>query len=233
MGVDLQHEFDNFKEGYVDEIERSISFSGQEHDFYLKLKADHFKSLLTKEQSDGNKLQVLDVGCGHGLFHKFLKDMKHINLRACDPAASVIDFAKQQNLTVDYVCHDGNVLPYADNTFDVAFTICVMHHVHPEQWPSFLDEIKRVVKSNGLIVIYEHNPYNPLTRHIVKNCPIDENAVLLKRKQLNQMLLNAGLTKIKSDYIIFFPFKGKVFRKLEKMIRWLPLGAQYSIFARV
>ncbi len=227
-----KQEFDKYNAHYDSQIEESLAFSGQEHDFYLKLKADHLLNLIQTKFEKKSEIDVLDIGCGHGLMHKFLISPE-INLSASDPASSVIKEAIRLNPDVDYQANDGHTLNYADNSFDVAFTVCVMHHVVPEQWHDFLKEMKRVIKPSGLLVVYEHNPYNPMTLYIVKTCPIDANAVLLKSTKLRALMKSVGLIKTSNEYIIFFPAQNENFRKIEKMLTWLPLGAQYCVYAEV
>jgi ubiquinone/menaquinone biosynthesis C-methylase UbiE len=226
------HEFDQYKENYASYISAAIAFSGQSHDFYLKLKADHLHGIIAKTFGVGTPVKLLDVGCGHGLMHPLLA-APNIELSACDPAASVIEEAKLRNPSVAYLANDGRTLPYEDNVFDVAVAACVLHHVEPAQWGDFLREMKRVVRPGGLLVIYENNPYNPFTLHIVKNCPIDENAVLLKCGVLKKLLSEVGLKAVDRDYIIFFPNSHDIFRKIESRLTWLPLGAQYAIYGSV
>ena len=92
--------------------------------------------------------------------------------------------------------------------------------------------MRRVVRPGGLVVIFEHNPINPLTQWIVRTCPIDENAVLLGSWNLKKLMARAQFTAIVSRYILFTPLDGRRFRAFDKMIGWLPLGAQYYVAAR-
>ena len=48
--------------------------------------------------------------------------------------------ARSQFPAVRYRHFDGLRLPYDDDAFDLTFTVCVMHHVRPEQWPGFAAE---------------------------------------------------------------------------------------------
>ncbi len=79
-------------------------------------------------------------------------------------SAACIQTARERNASVDYSVYDGQRLPYDDASFDFAYTICVMHHVPPAQWPAFAAEMRRVVKPGGMAAVFEHIPYNPLTR---------------------------------------------------------------------
>ena len=108
-----------------------------------------------------------------------------------------------------------------------------MHHVPPANWASFLTEMTRVVRPGGLVAIVEHNPINPLTQWIVRSCPFDENAVLLRSGRLARLFRGAGLIELDRRFIIFTPFSGGFFRQLDESLRWLPLGAQYCMAARV
>ena len=234
-------EFDQHKETYRSDIDKAIAFSGQSHDFFTRVKAEYLVELLqdlARERgtpsSEARSLDVLDIGCGHGHIHPYLiqSDVR-MKLSAVDVAATVVEEARLTNPSVNYQSYEGERLPYDDATFDAAFTIAVMHHVPPAQWPAFLLEMKRVVRPGGLIAIFEHNPVNPLTQWIVRTCPIDDNAVLLWSGHLSRLVSQGGFVDVASRYILFTPLDGPRYRAFDKMIGWLPLGAQYYVSARV
>ncbi|VEB32664.1 methyltransferase [Legionella sainthelensi] len=223
-------EFDLYSESYSEQINQSLAFSGLSHDFFTRIKADYLTHLFHHNSFLKNQshINALDVGCGHGLIHPYLlANNNKLQLSGVDVASSVIDIALTTNPNVAYQTYDGSTLPYAENTFDVAYAICVMHHVPPMQWHNFLQEMKRVVKVNGLIVIFEHNPLNPFTLKVVKDCPLDKDAVLIRSKLMRKMMQQAGLTLLKNTYILFTPFDNPLFQKFDRMLGWLPLGAQY------
>jgi SAM-dependent methyltransferase len=234
-------EFDQHKESYRSDIDKAVSFSGQSHDFFTRVKAEYLNDLFSAFQRDpagsasaSRPLDVLDIGCGHGHIHPYLVEGSvPLQLSAVDVAATVVEEARALNPTVDYKAYEGERLPYADQSFDVAFTIAVMHHVPPPQWPAFLEEMRRVVRPGGMIAIFEHNPINPLTQWIVRTCPIDDNAVLLGSRRLSNLVAKTKFTGVASRYILFTPLDGPGYRKFDRMIGWLPLGAQYYVAARV
>jgi SAM-dependent methyltransferase len=234
-------EFDQHKETYRSDIDKAVAFSGQSHDFFTRVKAEYLIDLLRVLEKDRNTpspaalpLEVLDIGCGHGHIHPYLiLSAMRMKLSAIDVAATVVEEARLMNPTVDYRSYEGDRLPYDDSSFDAAYTIAVMHHVPPPQWPAFLKEMRRVVRPGGLIVIFEHNPINPLTQWIVRTCPIDDNAVLLGSRRLWKLVAQTHFTEIESRYILFTPLDGPRYRAFDKMIGWLPLGAQYYVSARV
>lgn len=237
----VPQEFDQHKETYRSDIDKAVAFSGQSHDFFTRVKAEYLIDLLRAFENDRGTpstaappLEVLDIGCGHGHIHPYLTQSgMRIKLSAIDVAATVVEEARLMNPTVDYRSYEGERLPYDDRSFDVAYTIAVMHHVPPPQWPAFLLEMRRVVRPGGLIVIFEHNPINPLTQWIVRTCPIDDNAVLLGSRHLSKLAVQAKFASVESRYILFTPLDGPRYRAFDKMIGWLPLGAQYYVSARV
>ncbi|MDR0685034.1 MAG: hypothetical protein LBF83_07885 [Spirochaetaceae bacterium] len=96
-----------------------------------------------------------------------------------------------------------------------------------------------------MIVIFEHNMKNPITKSMVKRSKIDENAIMLDPKYCKRLLLNRFCnTKIgdkeiilKKDYVrlkytYFSPWRNKFVDFIEKFLFWLPLGAQYCVYAK-
>jgi ubiquinone/menaquinone biosynthesis C-methylase UbiE len=83
-----------------------------------------------------------------------------------------------------FVHFDGTCIPFPAGHFDLAFLACVLHHIPHSEHVEILQEVRRVLRPGGALVIFEHNPYNPLTVRAVKSCPFDENAVLLRPGRL-------------------------------------------------
>ena len=110
--------------------------------------------------------------------------------------------------------------------------INVLHHVPPAEWERFVREVGRVMRSGGVLLVFEHNPFNPLTRRAVKLCEFDEDAVLLRRAKVQRLCETAGLKTVESSYILFFPFSTVLTRKIESGMSWCPLGAQYYVAAK-
>src|SRR5262249_23820046 len=109
---------------------------------------------------------------------------------------------------------------------------CVFHHIPQLEHPRLLGEIRRVLARGGLLMIFEHNPLNPLTRRAVNTCAFDENAELIAAGAMRSRMHAAGFVAPKVRYRIFFPRSLRSLRPLEAKLTWLPLGAQYSIAAR-
>ena len=55
-------------------------------------------------------------------------------------------------------------LPLEEGSSDLTFAACVFHHIEPNAHRLWLRELLRVTSGDGVFVLFEHNPYNPLTR---------------------------------------------------------------------
>jgi ubiquinone/menaquinone biosynthesis C-methylase UbiE len=227
MSLDMKPadaEFDQYDRSYQKLVEDSMNFSGMSHDYVTKVKADLIIALAKERFGSLENRRILDVGCGVGLSDTFLIDQPW-KVYGSDVSAKSVEQARQRNPAVEYAASDGSRLPYDDGSFDVCFTICVMHHVPPPAWTDFLREMRRVLKPEGIALVLEHNPLNPLTRLVVNRCPFDADAVLLSRRTLLKHLREAQLSPQETRYFLFTPWEK--LRVLDRVFGRVPLGAQY------
>jgi len=220
--------FSDFVETYQNEVQQSINFVGQDLDFYIELKANLITKIAGKHFGNPNSINILDIGSGIGLTDHHLS-LFFDNMYGIDVEKDVVKKASAYNPKVKYSIYDGLNLPFDNNSFDMVFAINVMHHVPPDKWENFVNEMFRVVKPGGISAVFEHNPLNPLTRLAVSKCEFDRDAVLIHKNKLKKIFTNSGFKVARGAYIIFFPFRGKIFRSTEKLLSWLPLGAQYFL----
>ncbi len=226
-----QVSFDDYVETYKKEIQSSIDFAGQDVDFFIELKANLLIKIAQKNFGSLENIKALDIGCGVGLVDKFLYP-KIKNLYGIDVEEGVVEKARTNNPDIDYRIYNGTNIPFENNTFDLSFAINVMHHVPPAQWENFTKEMHRVLKPGGIAAVFEHNPANPLTRKVVRECEFDRDAILLKHNRILELFQKAELKVFDDSYIVFFPLKGGLLRGIESLLKWLPLGAQQYVAGR-
>lgn len=97
--------------------------------------------------------QVLDAGCGTG------RHVRFIRIRLPDAKVSCFDISPEglayieNDERIDKRVLDMNsgVLPYQNNSFDLAISTLVIEHGVMKQIKRNVEELKRVVKNNGLI----------------------------------------------------------------------------------
>jgi SAM-dependent methyltransferase len=224
-----ENEFDAYRTTYADTVNGCISFSGLDLDFFARAKAARLLDLLKKHFSQMGALSGLDVGCGVGTYHGLLEGQVG-RLAGVDTSVGCLDEARSNHPDVSYSHYDGGRLPFANGQFDFSYAICVMHHVPKPQWARFAIEMVRVTRRDGLVMVFEHNPFNPLTRQAVSNCAFDANAVLLTKREAMRYFIGAGLRGVTGRYILTLPSISGMLRFADDYLgAILPIGAQYYI----
>jgi ubiquinone/menaquinone biosynthesis C-methylase UbiE len=218
--------FDDYDKSFGAVVQSSIDFSGLPHSFFTAAKADALLELIATRWHGVHKPHMLDVGCGVGEFHPFVRGMFG-RICGADVSAASIAQARIRNPEVQYDAYVGQSLPYDSASFDLSLAICVLHHVPPAQWVGFLREMRRVVRPGGLVCLIEHNPLNPLTRLAVMRCEFDRDAVLLRAGRACALMADAGLHDVRSHSFLLLPSAAPLARRIEHGLRRIPLGAQY------
>jgi SAM-dependent methyltransferase len=224
-------EFDAYKDCYRQEVQKAIAFTGTDVDYYTEAKATALLEVCQRRLGGPRELEALDVGCGVGLTDEYLAPTFR-GLYGVDVSAQCLEEAARRNPGARYQVYDGNVLPFPDGRFDVVFAINVLHHVKPGAWQQFVDEMRRVTRPSGIAVVFEHNPYNPLTRLVVSRCAFDADAVLLSPRRTSALILRAHFEVIDRRFILFIPFRSRALQAVERRLGWLPLGGQYYVVGR-
>jgi SAM-dependent methyltransferase len=224
-------DFDQYGERYREAVEDSIAFCPAGLDFFTRVKAETLLQL-SERVGPPKGLAFVDIGCGTGETDQFLEGRVR-SLAGADVAARLLEQARRLNPWAEYRSYaEGEALPFADGSFDVCFAICVFHHVPRDLRPALVEEMARICRPGGLIAIFEHNPLNPLTRRAVRGCEFDRDAELLTRRESSRLLSEAGLPAPAGRYIEFFPSERPLLQRIERRLAWVPLGAQYAVFAR-
>jgi SAM-dependent methyltransferase len=222
---------EGYEEGYREVVEEAISFSGAGLDLFTRIKADLLLELASKHVKAPAGLAFLDVGCGPGETDSFLQGRVD-SLTGVDVSSGMIEQARRRNPWAEYRdFRAGQPIPYDDGSYDVCFAICVLHHVPPGERRGLVAEMKRLCRPGGLVLVIEHNPLNPLTRKAVRDCEFDRGVELLSRGTAARLLSDVGLVP-RGRYIEFFPRDSELLRRIEARLGWLPLGAQYTVFAK-
>src|ERR1700739_3944434 len=111
--------FDKYDKSFGAVVQSSIDFSGLPHSFFTEAKADALRELVAPRLHGAHKPDMLDVGCGIGELHPFVRGMFG-RICGADVSAASIAQARVRNPEVEYEAYAGETLPYDSGTFDLS-----------------------------------------------------------------------------------------------------------------
>ena len=131
-----------YKYGIFERKDRKYSVSRPQYRVALEL---------LREVKDG---KVLDLGCGVGEFCDILRDRAY-DVTAIDGLEEFVQAVKGRGHKVHKANLEFERLPFADSEFDIVVSLDVIEHL----WNTkhYLDEMRRVTRPGGLIVITTTN----------------------------------------------------------------------------
>ena len=100
---------------------------------------------------------VLDIACGSGYGSDLLLKSGARSVIGVDISQEAIEYCKKQYDNIDFIQGDVKSIPLPDNSVDVVVSFETIEHVDAEAQSGFMDEIKRVLKTGGLLVISTPN----------------------------------------------------------------------------
>ena len=111
-----------------------------------------------RNASAAQPLRVLDVACGTGHLLKMLGAAlpSEAKLFGLDLSPHYIARAREvlpRDLDVSLICDNAEQLPFLDSSFDVATSLYLLHEVPPAVRARVLQEMARVVRPSGLVVV--------------------------------------------------------------------------------
>lgn len=230
-------EFDRHAATYDGGLDNPIKrMMGDSADQFIAVKA---RWLLRQEPGlRRGGLDLLDYGCGAGDMMRVLAGLgARAGFTGCDVSVGMLEEAARRwpadlGAAPTLAGQDGARAPFADRRFDVAVISAVLHHVVPAERPAVYAELGRLLKPGGRLYVFEHNPRNPLVRYVIARTPIDADAILLDAREVRHGLLDSAPYDLETDYLMFMPPGLAFLRPVDRLLAWLPLGAQYAVAAR-
>jgi len=95
------------------------------------------------------RADVLDVGCGNGFIAHHLVGILRSRVVG-------LDVGDDLKAPIDYLAFDGRTFPVSDAQFNAVLLCYVLHHAQDSSL--LLNEVMRVLRPNGLAIIYEDIP---------------------------------------------------------------------------
>jgi SAM-dependent methyltransferase len=218
-------DFDEYAERYQNVLREQHRFFEQDEGYFAE-----YKIAIIKNYIKYTPKRILEYGCGVGRNLKYLRQyFEHSDIYAGDISQKSIDIAAVNNPSVNFILLGEDIVL---DRFDLILVSMLFHHIEPKLRPNIMGKISDLLRRGGDVFIFEHNPYNPITRYLVRTCIFDSDAVLLKKQEMLKLIIEANFVINTWRYTLFFPSTLKKLRFLEPTLGCLPLGGQYFISAR-
>jgi SAM-dependent methyltransferase len=223
-------EFDDFALKYDEALERGIAVSGEDKDFFAKGRVAHLSGLL---QTLGmHPKRILDFGCGTGSAIPHLLTLGDF-IKGVDVSNASLEVARSEfsgDRRIEFESLE-SFEGHAD--FDLVFCNGVFHHIPPKERDKAVEVIRRALKPKCLFAFWENNPWNPGTRLVMSRIPFDRDAIPLSPLEGKRLLQSGGFEIVRQEFHFYFPRCLSAFRIFERVLKRVPLGAQYLILAQI
>ena len=143
--------------------------------------------------------KILEIGCGNGvgtqLIQEFFKPCEFIATEF-DPRLVEVARIKNKGSKVRVEAGDATNLKFLDNEFDAVIGLSVIHHI--PNWRECVNELHRIIKPNGLLIIKElsietfESPFGKIARRFVEH-PYES---MLKKAEFLKALEQQGFKVI-------------------------------------
>jgi SAM-dependent methyltransferase len=214
--------FDAYAESYVAVHQQNVAITGEPPEYFAAYKLGCLERLVGPSFDQ----PVLDYGCGVGVVTEQL-GKRFSRVEGYDPSEQSITSARNRAPGVRF---HTSLAEVPDGKFGLLVMSGVLHHVNPAERAGVLKQaVAKLRPGDGRLVVFEHNPINPLTRRAVAECPFDDDAILLWPWEARRLLREADLRAVRLRFIVFLPRLLARLRFLEPHMWAVPLGAQVML----
>jgi len=230
-------EFDAYAEGYDAGMDQGLkALAGENADAFIAVKV---RWLLRRwpDLRTNPALSILDYGCGAGTLSRLLRAAGvSAQLTGTDVSAGMLREAARlwalPSPPPRLEVQNGAATGLPSDSFDLIAISAVLHHVPLDQRAEVYAELQRLLRPGGRLVVFEHNPWNPVTSFVVARTPIDHDAILLAPPEVTASLRAGGWRDVRARHLMFLPPRlGALARMADRLFGWLPLGGQYAVTA--
>ena len=167
--------------------------------YYTGIAHAKYISQLIKDNLENKALAICEWGCGPAriLRHmpNFSEDRK-FNLYGFDYNSRTIKWCREQIEGITFDCNSTSPpLPCDSNTFDCVYNLSVFTHLSKDMHFQWINELQRIVKPGGLIIITTHG--DNFKNNLVEN--------ELRDYEKGQIVIRGEIEEGKRCYVAYHP----------------------------
>ena len=215
---------------------------GRFENIFYKAIYNSSEDFFTYLEHNAKNSEILDYGCGIGSFIEKVIKYNPKKIIGIDISEVSINKAKKKaeelKINVDYRVDNCEKTSFENNSFNIVYGTGILHHLQIEKC---LDEIYRILKSNGNLIFIEPLGTNPIINLYRKLTPSsrskDEHPLAGKDfKYINKKFIDTKIKYYGFLTLIFFPFyrssnRSKLFRLLAALDQYLFKLKFFQLFA--
>lgn len=221
-------DFDEHAATYERTLSSALGMFGATTEYYAEHKVRIVRRVVGTRPS-----RILEFGCGIGNNIRYLgRAFPGAAIAGCDVSRESLALAREQNPGCDFFLANEEEMAGRAGAFDLVIAANVFHHIKLASRADAMGAIYTMMAAGAVFAIFEHNPFNPVTRRVVKTCPWDADAILLPIGEAVGLVRGAGLTVFQRRYTLFFPGPLRALDFLDWPLGSVPVGGQYFVFGR-
>jgi ubiquinone/menaquinone biosynthesis C-methylase UbiE len=152
-----------------------------------------FLGLLSPKKGD----VILDVGAGLGTISSILAAGSSDEVFALEPDERKVEYIKAKHPEVKAFSATASQIPFPTSYFDKLYVTMAFHHF-PHQGDA-LEEFRRVIKKEGLLLIHEVNPSErsgKILKFFEKKIIRNKEVIFLSPQELKDIVVSHGFKSL-------------------------------------
>jgi ubiquinone/menaquinone biosynthesis C-methylase UbiE len=152
-----------------------------------------FLTLLSPKKDD----VILDVGAGLGTIANILASGSSDEVFALEPDENRVEYIKTKHPQVKAFSATASQIPFPTSYFDKLYVTMAFHHF-PDQGEA-LEEFRRVIKKNGVLLVHEIDPKEGSGKRLrfLEHKIIRNEAIFLTPQVLKDLVVSHGFKALK------------------------------------
>ena len=143
---------------YIDNlIKPSNKFISNKNNIWI---SNQLINILTKFNYTSD-INIVDIGGGEGNIIKYISKIYNIPNKNLYIVEQQNDWSEKYNYNnindINYIFWDNNYINIESNTVDIILIMVSLHHMLDTTIDNLMQNINRILKHNGLVIIKEHN----------------------------------------------------------------------------
>ncbi len=158
---------------------------------------------IIKKYANSKHKKILDIGCGTGKYGEMMQENGY-KVVGIDKSETQINQAKQ---LIEAYKVDATNLPFEDESFDVCTMIIMIQQLSKEDRIKAFEEVHRVLKTNGILIIktcsHEDLKYRFTAKFFPKTFEIDKTRypdITELRNELSSIIVEKSKEKYLNQY---------------------------------